>query len=168
MRFRIRQALPLLSLLLASCPPVSVERGGVPAAPDLEQAAIARGLIPDPDHSDIVGLYARDTDRVCVVADGLAYKVGASVDYGDNIGCTAAGEAARSGTTLSIDFGDDCRIAAKFEGDRLVFPAEVPRACAKRCTRRATFGALEVDRVSTLASEAATMRDAKGATPCGT
>ena len=151
---------------LASCP--RAERGAVTlAAPDLETAAVLRGLVADPRTSDPVGLYGRDTDRMCVVRDGSRYRVGVYVDYGEGLGCDASGSLRRSGERLSFDLGGGCAFDAVFDGAWIVFPISLPTACAARCTRRATFSALSVDRLSEAPAEAAAMRSARGGLPCG-
>lgn len=162
----MRQALaPLVLLLLASCPsrPATIV---VPRAPDLETAAVARGLVRDPRDRDPTGLYARDTDRLCIVPQGGGFRVGAVVDYGDGLSCNGAGRASRSGGALRIDLGPNCAFDARFDGDRIDFPARLPEGCAALCARTASFAALGVDRLSESISEAAAMRDAKGALPC--
>lgn len=163
----IRAAIILLgSLLLAGC-----SDGGPDAAdaraPDLETAAVIRGLVRDPGDREVVGLYARDTDRVCIVRGGSGYRIGAYVDYGEGIACNGAGTLTRSGERLGVTLGAGCRFDARFDGDRIVFPATMPDGCAKLCGRRATFAALDVARLSESAAEAATMRDASGRLPCG-
>ena len=162
----IRIVIALLSLaLLASCP--RAERGVMAvAAPDLETAAVLRGLVPDPADRDVVGLYARDTDRLCVVRQGSGYRVGAYVDYGEGISCNGAGTLSRSGDRVRVTLGEGCAFEARFDGDRIVFPSTVPNGCAALCGRRASFAALDVARLSGSASEAATMRDARGRLPC--
>ncbi len=121
--------------------------------------------------TDVTGLYARDTDRVCVVKQGTAYRIGAFVDYGDGLSCTGRGTAARSGTTLAIELrgkgGATCSFDAKFDGERITFPANVPDACAKLCGPRASFAALEVERLSESAAEAEALRTAEGVRLCG-
>ena len=94
----------------------------------LESAALAHGLVPDPTAS-IIGAWARDTDRVCVVPGraGGDLAIGALVDYGEGQGCAASGIVKRSGGRLDIRFGA-CRMTATFDGDRIVFPPEVPAA----------------------------------------
>lgn len=151
---------------LASCPR-SEPRVRATAAPDLETAAILRGLVRDPADRDIVGLYARDTDRVCIVRRDGRYRIGATVDYGDGQGCSAAGDVMRSGAMLRIRLGDDCRFDARFDGDRISFPARLPTGCARACVNRATMEALDAERLSESVAEAATMRSANGSTPCG-
>ena len=152
-------------LLLASCPR-QAEVADMLAAPDLETAAIARGLVRDPADRDIVGLYARDTDRVCVVRRGLGYRIGAHVDYGQGVACSGAGSVSRSGDTLRVKLGEGCAFDARFDGERIAFPASVPSPCARLCGRRASFEALEVDRLSESAAEARAMRTVGNGLPC--
>ena len=137
------------------------------AAPGLEEAAIARGLIRDPTDIDPTGLYARDTDRLCVVrGDADAYRVGVFIDYGDGIACGGAGTAIRQGGALRFNLGSGCTLDARFDGDRIAFPGEVPDACASLCTARASLSGLDVTRLSESASEASAMRDRHGKLPC--
>lgn len=162
----VRFATAIVALTaLASCPR---HEPGVRAtsAPDLETAAILRGLVRDPADRDIAGLYARDTDRVCIVRRDGGYRIGATVDYGDGQGCSAAGSVSRSGASLRIRLGDDCRFDASFDGDHIAFPAKLPPGCASACVDRATMEALDVVRLSESSAEAATMRSANGQTPC--
>nr|WP_295669509.1 hypothetical protein [Sphingomonas sp.] len=156
-------------LLLAACSKGDVIPGprATPAT-GLEAAAIEAGVIPDPASVDITGLYAHDTDRVCIVPSAKAYRIGVLVDYGDNVTCASSGTVTRSGETLDVDIpaAPGCSFEARFEGDRLVFPAQVPEACARLCQRRASLAALKVERLSESASEASTLRDGKGQLLC--
>ena len=161
---RMIAALALLGAL-ASCPRGD-DRVGDVRAPDLETAAVLRGLVREPGDSDVVGLYARDTDRVCVVRRGGGYRIGAYVDYGDGLGCSGAGTLTRAGERVSLTLGEGCAFDAQFDGDRIAFPAVLPVACAKLCGRRASFAALTAVRLSEAPAEAATMRDARGRLPC--
>jgi hypothetical protein len=163
--------LALAVLLLASgchrdpAPTASVQGK---SATGLEEAAIQAGVIHDPDDSDITGLYARDTDRVCVVPGATAYRIGVFVDYGDQLSCGGSGTATRVGETLHVDMdgAERCSFDAHFDGDRIAFPGRVPDACGKICSRRASIAALEVDRLSESVSEASTLRDGKGKLLC--
>ena len=131
----------------------------------LEAAALARGLVPDPT-APIIGAWARDTDRVCVVpGHGGDLAIGALVDYGEGQGCAASGTVKRSGGRLDIRFGA-CRMIAAFDGERIVFPPEVPAACDQLCIGRASLAALAVDRQSESVSEAATLRTPGGRPLC--
>lgn len=154
----------LLALLLAGC------HRDQPAADSagarLEAAAVARGLAPDPSHASPVGSWASDTDHLCVVPADRGLRIGAGIDYGDGQGCAASGTAERRGDQLRVSFGA-CRFNARFEGDRIAFPAELPPACDRACTGRASLAALAVERLSDSASEAATLRGPNGGLLCG-
>lgn len=155
----------LITLTGCADQPVSADNAGGAA---LEQAAIATGVIRDPTALAIAGLYARDTDRVCIVADGGGHRIGASVDYGDQR-CSAQGKVTRRGEVLQVTFDGvpGCEFAARIDQDRVVFPGQVPAACARLCTSRASLAGLEVDLLSEVAAEAAAMRDARGQRLCG-
>ncbi|CAN5546995.1 hypothetical protein BH09PSE4_BH09PSE4_05470 [soil metagenome] len=155
-------------ILLAGCSkPQPAKSPQTSASSDLERAAIAAGVIPDPDDTDITGLYARDTDRVCIVPDSYGYKIGAFVDYGESQTCSARGQVTRVGETLHVEFNDGCSFDASFDGTNVIFPGNVPDACQKSCSGRASLGALEAERLSEAVSEASTMRDSKGRLLCG-
>lgn len=163
---------PLFALaLLAGCSQQSQQPAATPPTPasELEAAAIEAGVVADPNSTDIVGLYARDTDRVCIVPSATAYRIGVFVDYGDDQACSGSGVVDHVGEQLSVNFPatPGCTFDARFEGDHIVFPATVPEACAKLCQQRASLAALTVDRLSDSVSEASTLRDAKGRLLCG-
>ena len=159
----------LVLLLLAACSrqPDAPRQTAAPAT-GLEAAAIEAGVIPDPNGADIAGLYARDTDRMCVVPTATAYRIGVYVDYGEDQNCGGSGVVTRVGETLNVDFpiAPGCNFDARFEGDRIAFPGRVPDGCAKLCSNRASLAALDVDRLSESVSEASTLRDAKGKLLC--
>ena len=168
----LRSAMAALLLLPAACgsaPRQAAHADNAASAPDLESAAIAAGVIPDPASTDLTGLYARDTDRVCIVPGKLDFRIGAYVDYGSNQSCSGSGTATRSGETLHVRFdgAEGCEFDGRYEGDRIVFPATVPGQCAKLCRGRASFGALDVALLSNSLSEASALRTAKGAMLCG-
>lgn len=155
-----------LFLALAAC---SEGQGGSRDGPpqDLESAAIERGLIRDPTDTEIAGLYARDTDRVCVVRNGMGYRVGAFVDYGDGITCSGSGTLTRSGETLRIELGGDaCSFSARFDGEAVRFPGSLPDGCKRLCNQRASFAGLEARRLSDSEAEARAMRDSAGRRLC--
>lgn len=155
----------LVALLLAGCDP---EQTTVASSPGkrLEVAASAAGLVVDPATASEVGSWARDGDRLCVApaTDGNE-RIGALVEYGERQGCVAAGTVRRSDEQLDVAFGD-CKFAARFNGERIVFPATLPAACDRLCTGRASLAALSVTRVSSAASEARTLRSPQGKALC--
>lgn len=164
----MRRAALLAMLALAACSKPAQQQAGPSTSPgaDLERAAVAAGVVPDPQDSDITGLYARDTDRVCIVPASVGYRIGAFVDYGENQTCSGSGTVTRVGDRLHVELGTDCSFEAKFDGDRITFPPQVPDTCQKLCGGRASFAALEPERLSDAVSEASTMRDAKGRLLC--
>lgn len=154
----------LLALaLLTGCSGASDAPGGN-AATSLEAGAIARGLVRDPEKAALTGLYARETDRLCVAED----RIGVHVDYGQGIGCSATGSVERRGEVLAVSLGDagDCRFDASYDGERIVFPAQVPEGCRRFCRSRASLAAVTVVRLSGSASEAMALRDGRGRTLC--
>ena len=161
----------LLVAIVSAC---SDDAGQSPTAkrgtpPDLETAAIAAGVIADPDGTDPTGLYARDTDRVCIIPARVDFRIGVFVDYGEQQACSGSGAVTRAGESLHVRFdaAPGCDFDARFEGDRIVFPGRVPEACAKLCQGRASLAALNGERLSDSVSEASTLRDAKGRLLCG-
>lgn len=160
--------LGLALLLLVGCHN-QTSQPATPATPtSLEAAAIAAGVIADPDNSEPTGLFARDRDRLCVVSSATAYRVGIYVDYGDDQACSGTGQATRAGETFHIEMDNapGCNFDAEFEGDRISFPGRLPDACNKVCSRRASISGLIVERLSDSPSEAAAMRDSKGRMLC--
>lgn len=170
MKRAVLLALLLPALLLAGCKKhdkqAATDNGAAPAG--LEAAAIEAGVIADPKNSDITGLYAHDTDRICIVPSATAYRIGIFVDYGDRQSCGGSGVVTRVGETLHLDFdnAEGCSFDARFEGDRIVFPGRLPDGCQKLCQRRASAAGLDVTRLSESVSEASTLRDAKGKLLC--
>ncbi len=155
----------LLTLMLGGCGPEPTTAVADSAGARLEAAAETAGIVPDPN-APLQGSWARDTDRVCVVGTEKTARIGVSVDYGEDQACAASGTVERSGDALKLAFGT-CKFDARFDGDRIVFPAEVPEACESLCTGRASLAALTVDRLSESRSEAATLRSTKGKLLCG-
>jgi hypothetical protein len=163
--------------LLTSCQRDAPKPSATTPAPQgLEAAAIQAGVIPDPASTDITGLYASENDRICIVPSATAYRIGVFVDYDEQENCGGSGTVTRVGETLHVTLGSGgggggeaaalCSFDARFEGDRIVFPARVPDACQKVCLRRASVAALDVARLSDSVSEASTLRDAKGRLLC--
>ena len=154
----------LLALALGGCGQQATTAGDRSAGARLESAARTAGIVADAD-APLEGSWARDTDRICVVGIGASSRIGVSVDYGEDQGCAASGTVERSGESLTLAFGS-CRFAARYEGDRIIFPAEVPAACESLCSGRATLAAIAVDRLSGSRSEASTLRSPSGKELC--
>ncbi|GAA0665246.1 hypothetical protein FHT00_000951 [Sphingomonas insulae] len=156
---------PALALLLAACGTQPQPAQDTPGA-KLEAAAVQAGLVIDPATASLVGSWALDTDRLCVLpAERDTFRIGALIDYGEGQGCAASGSARRRGDRVAVTFGA-CRFDATFDGDRIVFPAELPAACDRFCTGRASLAALTVTHLSTATSEAETLRTPSGRALC--
>ncbi|MDF2495121.1 hypothetical protein [Sphingomonas sp.] len=144
----------------ASAPAEAAGAGAI-----LETAAITRGVLADPAVLNPVGAFSSDSDRLCVVPEGNGYRIGVTVDYGPQQRCAARGHASGSGT-LKIDLGGECRLEAKFDDERIVFPPALPAGCNQYCSGRATLSAVNATRLSSTATEARAMRSAKGDPLC--
>ena len=156
----------MLALLITGCGQVDPPEAATGAGAELERAAVAAGLVPDPARASIVGAWARDSDRICVVPDDDGReRIGVVIDYGEGNGCVGAGTVRRTGDRLAVDL-EVCRIDARFDGERISFPAEVEAGCARACRGNASLAALTVERVSGSASEAAALRAPSGRRLC--
>ena len=154
----------LLALMVSGCGREPKAAVADSAGARLEAAAETAGIVPDPN-APLQGSWARDTDRMCVVGTEKTARIGVSVDYGEDQGCAASGTVERSGDALKLAFGA-CEFDARFDGDRIVFPADMPAACESLCTGRASLAAVTVDRISGSRSEASTLRSSAGKLLC--
>ncbi len=136
------------------------------AGAQLERAAIAAGVVRDPNASDISGLYAREIDRLCIVPASGGYRIGATIDYGGGQQCSARGTVARSDDGLRVDFGNGCDFDARLDGDTIALPGRLPVGCDRLCTARASLTALEAELQSDAVAEATVLRDGRGRALC--
>jgi len=144
------------ALLLVGCSEQSTvgSEAGAGAGATLERAARAGGMVPDPAHVVPTGSYASGEDKVCLVPQGDArYRIGASVDLGEQQRCAARGTA-RGRDKLDVRMGDGCEFVASLDGDIVSFPAVLPAACDAMCDGRATLAALSASRLSDSVAEA--------------
>jgi hypothetical protein len=163
-------AVAVALVLLAGCSRGSDEAAvptGGGAGARLEQAAIATGVIADPDSGDLTGVYARDLQRICVVPAATDFRIGVMLDYGQGQRCSGAGTVARDGARLHIDLGKGCRFDAGYDGERIAFPGALPDGCSALCSGRASLAGMAVDALSNSLSEALTVRDRRGRALCG-
>ena len=155
-----------LALIVGGCGQADAPEATTGAGDELERAAVAAGLVPDPVRASIVGAWTRDSDRMCVVpGESGSERIGVVIDYGEGNGCVGAGTVRRAGDRLAVDLGV-CRIDASFDGERISFPAEIDAACARACRGNASLAALTVERVSGSVAEAATLRAPSGRQLC--
>lgn len=166
----IRAAMMLGLLALAGCSDDRRSDGAAVARhSELESAAISAGVIADPASGDISGLYAADTDRVCIVPAAQGFRIGIAIDYGDQQGCAATGSVVRARDSLQIRLrgSSPCEFSARFEGDRIVFPGALPAGCDSRCSGRASLAGVSVVQLSRSVSEASSLRASRGQLVCG-
>jgi hypothetical protein len=158
----------LAALLLSGCSSQAPEAPERNAAVALEQEAIARGLVRDPSDGALTGLYARGTDRLCIVPGERAYDVGLYIDYGGGIRCSATGSIAPRGDGVRVALGEDgdCTIDAEYDGGRIAFPGQVPDGCKRHCRSRASLAGFAVERMSNSRAEASAMRGPRGELLC--
>ncbi|RHW16931.1 hypothetical protein D1610_12385 [Sphingomonas gilva] len=154
-------------LLLAACD--GGIASGESAGERLEEAAIARGVIPDPESLDVAGAYGRGADSLCVIERDGDLRLGVDVAYGGDLGCTARGTARQDGEDIDImlEGADGCRFTARFDGAKLAFPGRLPASCAAFCDAPASLAGMTVDRLSDAASEVRAMRGQQGGLLCG-
>lgn len=122
--------------------------------PDLEQAAIDAGVIPDVRNMNLSGAFERSSDlgedRFCAVGnDEHGYQVGLLAVFGPDSKCEGMGAAERVGENVRItldsemesetDTGKKCVIIASFDGVELQFPGDLPESCKSYCTPRAVL-----------------------------
>lgn len=133
-----------LILLLTSC---GQEPARAPAnsGAALEQAALKAGAIHNGNTVDPAGLFEADhdggADSLCLRHASEGYRFDLKMTFGDRQSCTGGGMAKRAGETLVLDFSPPgavggCTVVADYDGERIVFPGVVDRACDKLCTGR--------------------------------
>lgn len=132
----------------------------------LDALAAAEGVIPDGGDRSPEGGYGRTyaggRDRLCLVEDGAGgYRFAVEVRIGQDQGCRGEGEAQLDGGgQLSLTFdGTGCRIDARYEGDRLVFPGRVDESCARLCSRRGSLAGVTFPRIGDGRAMASSMTD---------
>lgn len=138
----------LLATLLAGCGSryAKPKPDGDSAGAALDQLAIDKGLIPDPESLAVEGRFETrselGTDKFCAVADGESqYRVGFLSVYGPDSKCEAQGSAEQDGDSLKITLTgkESCSFTASYDGTVLRFPGTVPDGCASYCSRNASL-----------------------------
>lgn len=138
----------ILPLILAACgaEKKQAEDGGDSAGAALDQLAIEKGIIPDPDNLTFEGRYETQsdlgTDKFCALSEGgSSYRMGFLSVYGPDSKCEAQGRAEQDGDVvrITLEGKESCSFTAYYDGTVLRFPGTVPDGCASYCSRNASM-----------------------------
>jgi hypothetical protein len=115
------------------------------ASRSLDEQAIAKGLLPDPEGRALAGRYETRSDlgvdKFCAVGDEGEFVIGMLAVFGPDSKCEAQGNAEFVGDKVRITLSgkDSCSFDAEFDGIQLRFPGDVPDGCASYCSPRASM-----------------------------
>jgi hypothetical protein len=132
--------------LLASCGEGSSPLiGSGDAGDELDERAIAIGLLPDPDSRSLVGRFETRSelgiDKFCAIEGASGYRFGMLAVFGPESKCEGTGTAKFDGDKLSLSFSGDesCKFDAEYDGIALRFPGNVGPGCDTYCSPRASM-----------------------------
>jgi hypothetical protein len=142
----IRSLIPAACLLLFAC---SDDNGRTAPATDasrsLDEQAIQKGLLPDPEGRALAGRYETRSDlgvdKFCAVEDGGKADIGVLAVFGPDSKCEGQGEAEFVGDKVRVTLSgkESCTFDAEFDGIQLRFPGSVPDGCASYCSPKASI-----------------------------
>jgi hypothetical protein len=143
MRWRVL----LIPLMLSACGGGGDDKSlpATDASRSLDEQAIAKGLLPDPDGRALAGRFETRSDlgvdKFCAVGDGNDFRIGMLAVFGPESKCEGQGTAQFSGEKVRISFAGkgSCSFDAEFDGISLRFPGSVPVGCASYCSPRASM-----------------------------
>lgn len=140
-----------LVLLLLALPLAGCDESGTKQAPAtdasraLDEQAIAKGLLPDPEGRALAGRFETRSDlgvdKFCAVGDDGRFDIGMLAVFGPDSKCEAQGKAEFAGEKVRITLSGkgSCNFDAEFDGIQLRFPGKVPDGCASYCSPRASM-----------------------------
>lgn len=111
----------------------------------LDEQAISRGLLPDPEGRALAGRYETRSDlgvdKFCAVGDEGEFAIGMLAVFGPDSKCEAQGSAefADDKVRITLSGKESCSFDAEFDGIQLRFPGSVPEGCASYCSPRASM-----------------------------
>jgi len=173
----MRRAFAFLPLLLCACGAqdsmsnnganstgASGSTSGTPAAP----------TSPAPvQTASLTGLYesgpAERRNQICVIErPAREARFGIVVWGAGSEGCSGAGTAVRQGNSLRLTMSGDeaCTIAARIDGTRVAFSADLPPGCAYYCSRGARLAGAAFDKTGGTAEDALRAQDLVGDRLC--
>lgn len=137
----------LLLLALAACGGGKDNQGApaTDASRSLDEQAISRGLLPDPEGRALTGRYERRSDlgidKFCAVGDEGEFAIGMLTVYGPESKCEAQGSARFVGNKVRISLNGkgSCEFDADFDGVQLRYPGSVPEGCGSYCSPNASM-----------------------------
>ncbi|MGB5077363.1 MAG: hypothetical protein WBO17_07790 [Sphingorhabdus sp.] len=141
-------ALMLVCGLLAGCDasaPTSLA-GDSDGGSALDQQAIAKGILPDPDKLEFAGRFETRSDlgidKFCAVSNGARqFSIGLLAVFGPESKCEAKGTARINGDKVQVTLLGKraCQFDAHYDGVELRFPGSIESGCASYCTDRASL-----------------------------
>ena len=141
----------VLVLLLLTLPLISCNENSSKQAPAtdasraLDEQAIAKGLLPDPEGRALAGRFETRSDlgvdKFCAVGDDGSFDIGMLAVFGPDSKCEAQGRAEFTNDKVRITLTgkESCSFEADFDGIQLRFPGSVPAGCASYCSPRASM-----------------------------
>ncbi len=141
-----RLGLCLLAFILSSC---GSQSGGVLGGGDsgdaLDEQAVAKGLLPDPESRSLAGQYETRSDlgidKFCAVEQGRSSRFGVLTVFGPESKCEGIGTAKFDGQRVSLKFEgkEPCTFDADYDGIVMRFPGSIGSGCASYCSPRASM-----------------------------
>jgi hypothetical protein len=120
--------------------------GGNDVGSELDEQAIAAGIMPNPDEIEFAGRFETrsdlGTDKFCAVSNGSRqFKVGILAVFGPESKCEGRGMASLDGDKVKITLSGkgSCAFVARYDGIELRFPGSVESGCAAYCSDRASL-----------------------------
>lgn len=134
-------------ILLAGCGDGSGDNSApaTDASRSLDEQAISKGLLPDPEGKALAGRYETrselGTDKFCAVGDDGEFAIGLLSVSGPESKCEAQGSAkfVDGKVRISLSGKGSCSFDADFDGIQLRFPGKVPDGCASYCSPRTSM-----------------------------
>ena len=136
----------LLALPLLSCGDNNPKQApATDASRALDEQAIAKGLLPDPEGRALAGRFETRSDlgvdKFCAVGHDGQFDIGMLAVFGPDSKCEAQGRAEFNNDKVRITLSgkESCAFDAEFDGIQLRFPGTVPAGCASYCSPRASM-----------------------------
>ncbi len=133
----------LLFVSLTACGDDSASIIGSSRSGDqLDEKAIERGLLPDPDRRGLVGRFETRSDlgvdKFCATENG---RFGLLAVFGPESKCEGQGRAELNGERITLTFEGkkSCSFEADYDGIVIQFPGNIGPGCASYCSPRANM-----------------------------